>query len=526
MKTININRGTAVSSNIRCGLVSTDDRQVAPGGRDALLRVLKLILFILLYPVASSTYGQIQQAWVARYNNGITNGTNQAVKMTLDSAANVYITGFSQNSASNLGYVTIKYAPNGNQLWATRYDSTNYPSATPTGLVLDNSNNVITTGSAMTVKYDFNGNQLWTAPYSGTALAVDPGANVYVTGFGTNFNTVKLNTAGSNEWFTRYVDVGPTLSQVVLVDGGTNIYIAGADTWVYFRGGYYVQLAIVKYDSNGNQLWVASNEQGPAASVRIEGAALDGANNLYLAADYDPYIEHYVTFMCSAGGSILWTAFDPTGDLYSQPHGLVVDTSANVIVTGDDAYDYPNTSYGTYKLNTNGAYVWTNLYPKSVVGISVATSIITDQADNCYVTGYSPGTKSGNDIVTIKYDQNGNQVWLQRYHGPGNGDDAGNAIAVDNNGNVYVTGYETTAAGGTEIVTIKYSPVTLQRRSDGTVLLQAQGTNGESFDFQASTDLMNWLDLGSVLADSNGLAQFADTNASNYNWRFYFTSPQ
>ena len=30
---------------------------------------------------------QIQQAWVARYNNGIANGTNQATKMALDSAA-------------------------------------------------------------------------------------------------------------------------------------------------------------------------------------------------------------------------------------------------------------------------------------------------------------------------------------------------------------------------------------------------------------------------------------------------------
>jgi hypothetical protein len=157
---------------------------------------------------------------------------------------------------------------------------------------------------------------------------------------------------------------------------------------------------------------------------------------------------------------------------------------------------------------------------------SAGLAIAVDLANNSYVTGYSPGTNSGNDIVTIKYGPNGNQVWLQRYHGPGNGNDAGNAIAVDNKDNVYVTGYETTAAGGTEMVTIKYSPVTLQRRSDGTVWLQAQGTNGESFDFQGSTDLMNWLDLGSVLADSNGVAQFQDTNASNYNWRFYITSPQ
>ena len=128
--------------------------------------------------------------------------------------------------------------------------------------------------------------------------------------------------------------------------------------------------------------------------------------------------------------------------------------------------------------------------------------------------------------MTIKYDQNGNQIWLQRYHGPGNGDDAGNAIAVDNNGNVYVTGYETTAAGGTEIVTIKYSPVSVQRRSDGTILLQAQGSPGQNFDVQASSDLQTWQDLGDVTADTNGLAQYDDTNAPNFDWRFYVTVPQ
>jgi hypothetical protein len=90
----------------------------------------------------------------------------------------------------------------------------------------------------------------------------------------------------------------------------------------------------------------------------------------------------------------------------------------------------------------------------------------------------------------------------------------------------YVTGYDTTTAGGTEIVTIKYIPVSLQRRSDGIVILQAQGTPGESFDIEASADLLNWLDLGSVLADTNGLMQFEDTNAPAYPARFYYATPQ
>ena len=43
---------------------------------------------------------------------------------------------------------------------------------------------------------------------------------------------------------------------------------------------------------------------------------------------------------------------------------------------------------------------------------------------------------------------------------------------------------------------------------------------------QASADLQSWLDLGSVTADTNGLMQFDDSNAPNYNARFYITCPQ
>jgi hypothetical protein len=185
------------------------------------------------------------------------------------------------------------------------------------------------------------------------------------------------------------------------------------------------------------------------------------------------------------------------------------------------------TAYGTFKLNSNSTIFCTNFFPpSSYETTSVATSITVDLSNSYYVTGYSSGTNGYNDIVTIKYGLNGNQIWLQRYSGPGNGNAAGNAIAVDNNGNVYVTGYDTTTAGGTEIVLIKYSPVTLQRRADRTVLLEAQGLPGESFDIQASADLLNWLDLGSATADTNGLMQFDDTNAPSYSARFYFTNPQ
>ena len=58
------------------------------------------------------------------------------------------------------------------------------------------------------------------------------------------------------------------------------------------------------------------------------------------------------------------------------------------------------------------------------------------------------------------------------------------------------------------------------------MLLQAQGSPGELIDVQASADLRVWQDLGQSAADSNGLFQFTDTNASNFSARFYFTVPQ
>ncbi len=488
-----------------------------------------LLPFSFLIPVASA---QIQQAWVARYNNGILDGTNQAVKIALDGAGNLYATGFSQNTNTNLGYVTIKYALSGTQVWADRYDDTNSPTATPSALALDTSNNAFVTGSALTIKYDPNGNQLWTAPYAGAALAVDTRGNVAVTGFDGLFSTVNLNPFGTNLWMQSYPSsCGAATGQSIVVDTNGNFYVAGNYPYFCERGLSEFELLLIKYASSGNQIWTATYIYGSGPPWQSEGSALNG-DNLYIAGNFvrGGVSRGYVVFDYDSNGNFIWSAF-ANNNGHSQDYGAALDQSAEVVMTGQIPTTFvdglfPVYSYGTMKLGTNGATLWTSYYPVTATSTGVGNAIAVDSANNSYVTGYSPATNGTNDIVTIKYDPNGNMVWLQRYSSPGGGNAAGNAIAVDNNGNVYVTGYDTTAAGGTEIVTIKYSPVTVQRRSDGTVILQAQGSPGESFDIEASQDLLNWLDLGTFLADTNGLLQFDDTNASAFPNRFYYTSPQ
>ena len=52
-------------------------------------------------------------------------------------------------------------------------------------------------------------------------------------------------------------------------------------------------------------------------------------------------------------------------------------------------------------------------------GPDIATTIAVDNAGNVYVTGMSDDALSGPsttyDFATIKYDSNGNQLWIQRY---------------------------------------------------------------------------------------------------------------
>ena len=86
-----------------------------------------------------------------------------------------------------------------------------------------------------------------------------------------------------------------------------------------------------------------------------------------------------------------------------------------------------------------------------------ARAIAVDDAGNVYVTGGSDGVGIGLDYATIKYNSAGQQQWVARYNGPVNGEDEADAIAVDSSGNVYVTGRSPGAGTADDYATIKYN---------------------------------------------------------------------
>ena len=102
---------------------------------------------------------------------------------------------------------------------------------------------------------------------------------------------------------------------------------------------------------------------------------------------------------------------------------------------------------------------WVQTYNGTGNGLDISFSVVVDNLGNVYVAGNSPGDTSANDITTIKYDSAGQQQWVRRYNGPGNSDDGTNgtnAIAVDDSGNVYVTGWSA-GTENTDYVVIKYN---------------------------------------------------------------------
>src|SRR4030042_3219908 len=78
---------------------------------------------------------------------------------------------------------------------------------------------------------------------------------------------------------------------------------------------------------------------------------------------------------------------------------------------------------------------WVARYDGPVNYTDRANAIAMDDYGNVYVTGESKGSGGYLDYATIKYDANGNQLWVARYNGPENKDDRAVAIAVDDNGN-------------------------------------------------------------------------------------------
>jgi len=80
-----------------------------------------------------------------------------------------------------------------------------------------------------------------------------------------------------------------------------------------------------------------------------------------------------------------------------------------------------------------------------------------DASGNSYVTG-SSFNGSNYDVVTVKYDNSGNQIWVNTYGGTGL--DESRALTIDNNGDIIVTGARFISGSDWDIFVLKINGTT------------------------------------------------------------------
>src|SRR5689334_22748769 len=127
---------------------------------------------------------------------------------------------------------------------------------------------------------------------------------------------------------------------------------------------------------------------------------------------------------------------------------------------------------------------WIARFATSYNGLGeLAKDMTIDKQRNVYVTGATLGANTSYDFTTIKYNSAGELQWVSRYSGPGISNDEPAAIAVDDKGNVYVTGRSDGDGTG-----IDYDYATIKLNSAG-VIQWATRYNGPGNGEDAADDI-------------------------------------
>ncbi len=246
----------------------------------------------------------------------------------------------SRERGSSTAFITIKYDPNGRHAWTARYSGSADSLDMPSDIVIDGKGCIYVTGSSTggdndydfaTVKYNPQGKQLWAVrlggehnkKYSPSALALDSEGNLYVVGSYTNRQhfirtiVIKYDPEGRTLWQRAYrrkeIDTYPR-DILVSKDGG-----------VYVTCYAEKHLVVLKYSADGVKQWPVSHKMNLLDSYGPCQTVIDADGNLFVSAlqwsNFSPLSEPVLMKINSQGAWCWVKVFRSASEfkrLYSQ----------------------------------------------------------------------------------------------------------------------------------------------------------------------------------------------------------------
>ncbi|WP_395736508.1 beta strand repeat-containing protein [Prosthecobacter sp.] len=250
-----------------------------------------------------------------------------------------------------------------------------------------------------------------------------------------------------------------------------------------------------------------------------------GTRNAAIVIDSNDLNENPFNLAITGVGSIARDVLDGWTYTYSGPtapatprNGLATavavqksttrDEAVAVFATGHTTNASGNTDIYTAKYEpVTGALLWSKTYNGTANGTDDANAIVVDGNGDVLITGYTTNGFGNADVYVAKYaGADGTLLWQKIYGGPGQAADMGNSIAVDAAGNVAVAGYGKNI--GTDFFVAKYS-------SDGSTTYFERLIDGGSYYYVDQAT--------SVAIDTSGNVAVAGysktTNNSNKDFR-------
>jgi uncharacterized delta-60 repeat protein len=424
--------------------------------------------------------------WVASYGNILRK--NEAKALAVDADGNVHVTGgTSTGSAGNSDYATVKYSPEGKELWAQLYVGPAGKSDIPSAIAVDAAGNVYVTGTSYgsgatdsdyaTVKYSPDGKELWIRRYNGPAadadfaadIAIDGTGNVLVTGTSdggsdsnSDYATVKYSADGMELWVRRYSgpDDSSDAAKAIAIDAAGNVVVTGGSSRDIGSTSDY---ATVKYSPDGEELWVMRYPEPGGSFDWATAIAIDAAGNVIitgqsqLGADTG---QDYATVKYGPDGKEIWAKrYTGAGDGSDKPTAVAIDAAGNVYVTGNSSGGSETRSdFATVKYSPGGEELWVDRYDGPGSKEDTVCGIAVDASGNLLVAGQSAGIGGNRDYAALKLDPDGKRLWIQTYSGPGSQNEQAMALALDGAGNVLVTGESLGPGTDLDYATVKYAP--------------------------------------------------------------------